>query len=321
MPHRIQRSDFLQTLKGSELDVKTAEGDARLKAVLPANADLDGDGKITGEAEIDRLFTQIDSFGRTPDSQAVALTGPDGRGTQAAAAMRALGEMTANRDVLGWTEGIDLTVRTDFRTYVAPAGSFGTADAMVGAAALLLRERKDNYGTHQPWFNLDPNHALPAGKPLGGLGKTERNPNGVWKCNLFGGNALYAAGFEPPYYGNRGKGEYPNANQFWKFSDRYASQYNNKVHFEMVGELRLEGLDPDAKKARLIEVLKSAQPGDLLMVDHLGGDVTDGGHTRVVMSNGLNADGSGEIHSAQATASEAAIRGESLSSFMHEEHV
>ena len=54
---------------------------------------------------------------------------------------------------------------------------------------------------------------------LGGLAQSDRNPNGVWKCNLFGGNALYVAGFEPPYYGNRGKGEYPNANQFYTFSD------------------------------------------------------------------------------------------------------
>lgn len=319
MPSRLQRSDFVNTLKNAELDVRTAENDPRLKSVLPGKADLDGDGKISKEAEIDRLFTQIDSFGRTPDSPSLALTGPDGSGTQAAAAMRALGELTRNQDVLGWTTGIELSKQVDFTALVAPYGAFATPAAMVGAASLLLRERKDNYGTDQPWFNLDPKHALPAGVKLGGLAKNERNPNGVWKCNLFGGNALYAAGFDPPRYGNRGTGEYPNANQFWKFSDQYASQFGNKVHFQMMGEVKLDGLSDEEKKARLIEVLKTAQPGDLIMVDHLGDGVADGGHTRVVMQNGLQADGSGEIHSAQATASEAAVRGEALSSFMYEE--
>jgi len=159
-------------------------------------------------------------------------------------------------------------------------------------------------GRRQPWYNLDPNHALPANVRLGGLGQSATKPNGVWKCNLFGGNALYVGGSEPPYYGNRGKGEYPNANQFYAFSDKYAAQFGNKVHFKMVDEVALNGLDGDAKKARLLEVLRSAQPSDLLMVDHQGADVSDGGHTRVVMSNDLQADGTGSIHSAQATQSE-----------------
>jgi LysM repeat protein len=318
MPARINRSDFVNALKTAELDVRTAQADARLKGVLPARADLDGDGKISKEAELDRLFTQIDSFGRTPESQSVALISPDGMGTQAANAMRALGELTRNQDVMGWTAGIELK-QLDFTQMVAPPGSFANADAMVGAASLLLRERKDNYGTDQPWFNLDPNHALPAGVNLGGLAKNDRNPNGVWKCNLFGGNALYAAGFEPPRYGNRPTGEYPNANQFFKWSDAHAAQYGNKVHFKMVGEVNIQGLSEDEKRTQLIAALRNAQPGDLIMVDHMGDGIADGGHTRVVMGNGLQADGSGEIHSAQATATEAAVRGEGLSSFLGEE--
>lgn len=91
----------------------------------------------------------------------------------------------------------------------SPAESVGTA------ARKILDEHGDRYGVEQPWFNVDPQHALPAGKDLGGL-------KGRWKCNLFGGNAMYAGGFEPPYYGNKGKGEYPNANQFYKWSDKYA---------------------------------------------------------------------------------------------------
>jgi hypothetical protein len=189
MPTRLQRNDFLQALQGTKVDVKKAEGDARLSGALPANADLDHDGSISDQAELDRLFTQIDSFGRNPGSSEVALVGPDGKGTHAAAAMRALGELTRNRDVLGWTEGIELNAQ-DLSAYVAPPGSRSNAQTVTAAAAMLVRERKDNYGTNQAWYNLDPNHALPANVPLRGLGKTERNPNGVWKCNLFGGNAI-----------------------------------------------------------------------------------------------------------------------------------
>lgn len=320
MPNKVSRNDFNRALANTSIEVKKAAEDPALKGALPQNADLDHDGWIKGEAEIDRLFTQVDSFGRNPDAGETTLVDHAGHGTQQARAMHALGSLTQNADVMGWTAGVNFAA-VDYTAFVAAPGTPPGAETMLAGSAKLIRERKDNYGTHQPWFNLDPNHALPANVSLGGLGKTDRNPNGVWKCNLFGGNAMYAGGFEPPYYGNRGKGEYPNANQFYKFSDKYASQYGNKVHFKMVDEVRLEGLDPETKKARLIEVLKSAQPGDLLMVDHLGTDVSDGGHTRVVMGNDLQADGSGSIHSAQATMTEAAIRGEGLSSFMSEEHV
>lgn len=320
MPNTIGRQQFNQALQNTELDVKQAEQDPALRGALPANADLNRDGKISGAAEVDRLFTQIDSFGRNPGAQDTSLLDPSGNGTQQARAMRALGQLTQNADVMGWTAGVNFE-RVDFSAFVAPPGTPPGSQTMLGAAATLIRERKDNYGTHQPWYNLDPNHALPANVKLGGLGQTERNPNGVWKCNLFGGNALYAAGFEPPYYGNRGRGEYPNANQFYKFSDTYAAQFGNKVHFQMVGELALNGLDEETKRQKLTELLRTAQPGDLLMVDHQGTDVSDGGHTRVVMANDLQADGTGAIHSAQATQSEAAIRSEGLSSFTGEETV
>lgn len=320
MPNKVGRSDFNRALANASIDVKQAESDPSLKGALPQNADLDKDGKIHGEAEIDRLFTQVDSFGRNAAAAETTLIDPAGNGTQQAKAMKALGQLTQNEEVLGWTTGVKFAA-VDLSAITAPPGTPPGSETMVAGAAKLIRERKDNYGTHQPWFNLDPNHALPANVSLGGLAKNDRNPNGVWKCNLFGGNAMYAGGFEPPYYNNRGKGEYPNANQFYKFSDKYASQFGNKVHFKMVDEVRLDGLDPAEKEKRLIEVLKNAQPGDLLMVDHMGTDVSDGGHTRVVMANELQADGSGQLHSAQATLTEGAIRGEGLSSFMGEEHV
>jgi hypothetical protein len=320
MPNKVGRSDFNRALSNASIDVKQAESDPALKGAIPQKADLDHDGKIQGAAEIDQLFTQVDSFGRNAAATDTTLIDPSGNGTQQAKAMKALGQLTQNAEVMGWTTDVKFAA-VDLTAFVAKAGTPPGADTMLAGAAQLIRERKDNYGTHQPWFNVDPNHALPANVSLGGLAKNDRNPNGVWKCNLFGGNAMYAGGFEPPYYNNRGKGEYPNANQFYKFSDKYASQYGNKVHFKMVDEVRLDGLDHAEKEKRLIEVLKNAQPGDLLMVDHMGTDVSDGGHTRVVMANDLQADGTGQIHSAQATMTEGAIRGEGLSSFTGEEHV
>ena len=145
------------------------------------------------------------------------------------------------------------------------------------AAEMLVEKYGNNYGVPDAWYNIDPNHALPANVSLGGM-------KGKWKCNLFGGNAMRAAGFEPPYYGNRGKGEYPNANQFFKWSDKYAEQYGNKSHFKMVSELAVDGLDYETKKEKILEVLKTIQPGDMVMVDHRGSEVADGGHTRVATS-------------------------------------
>ena len=149
--------------------------------------------------------------------------------------------------------------------------------AVAKAAELLIEKHGNNYGVPDAWYNIDPNHALPAHVSLGGM-------KGKWKCNLFAGNAMRAAGFEPPYYGNRGQGEYPNANQFFKWSDKYAEQYGNKAHFRMVSELAVDGLDYETKKEKIIEVLKTIQPGDMVMADHLGNDVADGGHTRVAIS-------------------------------------
>lgn len=321
MPSRLERADFIAKLQGRSIDLTAADADPQLRSVLPFKADLDADGVIAGAGELDALFTQIDSFGREPTATGTDLVGPDGRGTQAAAALAALGRLTQEPAVVAWTRGIDLQSRIDWSQYRAPAGAWASGDAMLGASAMLLRDHRNHYGVKQPWFNIDPNHALPAGRPLGGLGATTARPQGVWKCNLFGGNALYAAGFEPPYYGNAGRGEYPNANQFYKFSDRYAATFRNKIHFKLISEVRLQDVDTAVSRPQLIEVLRQAQPGDLIMVDHRGDGVSDGGHTRVVLSNGLSADGTGALESAQATFNDATVRSERLSSFTGEEHV
>jgi peptidoglycan hydrolase-like protein with peptidoglycan-binding domain len=183
-------------------------------------------------------------------------------------------------------------------------------DAVAAAAKDLVANYGESYGVDDPWYNLDPNHALPANVQLGGL-------KGAWKCNLFAGNALHEAGFEPPFYGNRGRGEYPNANQFYKWSDKYAEKFGNKVHFEMVGEVDIEGLpDSDSRRAAIEAVLQKAQPGDLLMVDHLGAGVADGGHTRIITVP-MNAEG--VLEAAQASSDKARVKTHGVGTFTGEE--
>lgn len=187
---------------------------------------------------------------------------------------------------------------------------------MAAAADYLVREHGDNYGVDQAWFNLDPNHALPANVRLGGL-------KGKWKCNLFACNTMYKAGFEPPYYHNQGRGEYPNANQLFKWSGKYAKRYGNKVHFDLGGELKIQDTEKavgrDRTKAVLAKLLATAKPGDMIIVDHRGDEVADGGHCRVVIENRMKPDGTGYIACAQASRDSGKVRDETLSRFTGEE--
>lgn len=199
-----------------------------------------------------------------------------------------------------------------------PGGLDNGGKRMVAAAEFLVREHHDHYGVDDPWMNIDPNHSLPANVRLGGL-------KGSWKCNLFAGNAMAKAGFEPPYYGNRGKGEYPNANQLFKWSDKHAGRYNNKVHFKLAGELNVEQLEgaagADRTKVALAKLLSTAKPGDMIIVDHRGDEVADGGHCRVVTSNTMKPDGRGTIACAQASRDSGKVRDETLSRFTNESTV
>jgi hypothetical protein len=170
----------------------------------------------------------------------------------------------------------------------------GTTQALATAARdLATGDRAQNYGTVNPWVNIDPRHAAPVDRSMGGL-------RDRWKCNLFGGNALAAAGFEPPYYGNRSKGgEYPVAEswQNWatpsaEFRARqtaagqpvtdYASRSRNQSRFDLMDEVRPPNIaDPAERQRRVDEFLSRVQPGDVVTVDHPGASGSDGGHVRV----------------------------------------
>jgi hypothetical protein len=170
----------------------------------------------------------------------------------------------------------------------------GTTQAIIDAGnTLATGPRAPNYGTVHAWRNVDPNHAAPVDVRIGGL-------KDRWKCNLFGGNALAAAGFEPPYYGNKGRGEYAVAEDWHKWSNptpeararaaaeghpipNYASTARNPSRFDLQDEVRpaaLGGTDAE-KRARVQQFLDRVQPGDVVTVDHAGASGSDGGHVRV----------------------------------------
>jgi hypothetical protein len=157
------------------------------------------------------------------------------------------------------------------------------ADLVRAAIELTTEPVAFNYGVDQPWVNIDPSHAVFTDRPFDFL-------KGRWKCNLFGGNVLRKGGYEPPFFGNQGRGEYPNANQWAKWSDKYAAQHGNKVHFQWIAEVALVALTDEQKLVAVNEFLSKVQPGDFVMADHIGAEVQDGGHTRVAVGSSFAID-------------------------------
>ncbi len=170
----------------------------------------------------------------------------------------------------------------------------GSAAAVIAAGTeLATGSRAVHYGADNAWRNIDPRHNAPVDVRMGGL-------KDRWKCNLFGGNTLAAAGFEPPYYNNAKKGgEYPVAEQWHKWSTPSAElkarsaaagcpavdeakKSRHQARFEMMDEMKPTAIaDPAQRKARIEALLARVQPGDVVTVDHAGAAGSDGGHVRV----------------------------------------
>jgi peptidoglycan hydrolase-like protein with peptidoglycan-binding domain len=204
----------------------------------------------------------------------------------------------------------------------------GTTSAVAAAARdLATGARAADYGTVNPWVNIDPRHAAPVDRSMGGL-------RDRWKCNLFAGNALAAAGFEPPYYGNRARGgEYPVAEswQGWstpspEFRARmaaegravtdYAARTRNQSRFDLQDEVRPGQIaDPAQRQRRVQEFLDRVQPGDVVTVDHPGASGSDGGHVRVCVGRNEQ----GQPLFAQARQNSAEIEAEGVSDFINSE--
>jgi hypothetical protein len=89
--------------------------------------------------------------------------------------------------------------------------------------------------------------------------------------------------------------------------------------FDNCGELKLNAMSDDQKQTQLTALLKSAQPGDLLIVKHQGPGGADGGHCRVIVGNSFDKDGT--VACAQAYYDSAVVRNEPLSDFSGEDTV
>ncbi len=173
------------------------------------------------------------------------------------------------------------------------------------------------YGVPQPWINNDPKHNVPVDIHFNYLVNR-------WKCNLFGGNVMRKGGYEPPYYRdntNDGKGEYPNANQWYKWTDKYAPGYGNLVRFQLIAEVPAISLPQREARRRIHQLFAQIQPGDFLMVDHQGSGIQDGGHTRVAVKSDYHT--LGTVSFAQAKYEKAMILKESVDDLieMKEENI
>lgn len=198
------------------------------------------------------------------------------------------------------------------KTHV-PGIMTATPDDLVQAAKeLCLGSVALNYGVAQPWINIDPNHNVPVDRPFMLLVNR-------WKCNLFGGNVLRKGGYEPPYYGNQGKGEYPNANQWFKWSDKHAARFGNRIHFHLVAEVASSAMEWETEKRAIATLLAQVEPGDFLLQDHSGNQTADGGHTRIAVETQFRSNGT--VFFAQAQFAQAGIEQEGVDHLVASENL
>ncbi|MBI3185733.1 MAG: peptidoglycan-binding protein [Myxococcales bacterium] len=184
----------------------------------------------------------------------------------------------------------------------ARASALPDGEAIASAARSLIESRAEDYGTERPWRSPNPNvpgNREPGRTPIGAAGR--------WKCNLFGLDSLYLAGAKPPHYGGD-RGWYPIAIDIPKYSR------GPNAPLIKLGEVRFDDSNRDSARERVKALMRIARPGDILIVNHLGPDVADGGHTRVVVGNRFAEDGT--LECAQAGGDRAMVRAESVDSLM-----
>jgi len=243
-------------------------------------ADLNKDGKISGATEMNALFSQVDRFDKDGFAASVALDDGAGNKTAPGKLIEALGPGFASKN-----------------------------QAIADAALDRIAKYGANYGVAGAWKCPNPN--MPGNRRPD---VTEYSAmQGKWKCNLFANDCLYQAGFMPATYTRDGKGWYPIATDLVGFSTG-----PNRV-FDNLGALKLNSMTAEQKQAEVTALLKQAQPGDLIIVNHQGPDQADGGHCRVVVGNNFEKDGT--VACAQASFDAAGVKDEGVSRFTGEEVV
>ena len=263
---KAQRSEFAAAHQDEHINLTALARDDAARAKLSEagvsmsklrRADRNHDGKIDAR----EAFRVADNFDH--DGHAASLDSKDASGVQTRAG-KALGQLGA---LLGSGE-------------VSQVHQASGEDIAAAARDRIERFGED-YGVEGVWHSPNPHvpgNAHPDSTPYS-------NTKGHWKCNLFGLDSVYQAGFEVPHYGKGDKGWYPIATEMHKFSE------GPNPYFDKVEELHLDGLSVEEKRAKIRDLMRQAKPGDLLMANHQGPDVSDGGHTRVVVSNNMDVDG------------------------------
>jgi hypothetical protein len=280
---KLTRKDFVTSHGASSIDLNKLKQDKAAQDGLSkagvsvdqlAKADLDKDGKISGAKEMDALFSQVDGFDHDGSAQSVMVLDPAGNPTAAGKVLAAL----------------DPTFQSK-------------TQAVADAALDRIARFGKSYGVDQAWKSPNPN--IPGNKHPD---VTEFSATkGRWKCNCFAMDCLYQAGFVPATYAGNGKGDYSVAVDMHNFA-----KGPNRV-FDSLGEVNLNALDDDKKNAAVAEILKKAQPGDLIIVRHQGDGGSDGGHCRVVVGNNFDKDGT--VACAQASQDQALVRNEDVGRF------
>lgn len=213
----------------------------------------------------------------------------------------------------------------------------GTPETLVAVAKYLIEMDGDRYGTHAPDGSLmpfrcrDPHHPGwnrrrvefdAHGNPYSDM-PFPRNGSG-WKCNLFAGTIMSAAGFEPPRYGrNNANGNYPIAIEMHRFTAEIQGRNSPHNVFDQVAPpLNVSGMSRDDAQRAIGRMLAQARPGDFIFVKHEGEQTADGGHCRLVVDNSnWRADGRGTISCAEARRHEAKIEHHSWNRFYDGEEI
>lgn len=100
MVSKLTRNEFQQSLQGKNIKVADAAAGTKLAGVDVAKADLNRDGKISGEAETAALFKVVDAYDRNGDAASIAAADAYGTQTRAGAVATAL----VSRSVFDVTE-------------------------------------------------------------------------------------------------------------------------------------------------------------------------------------------------------------------------
>jgi hypothetical protein len=72
----LSRTEFLNKMSGSRVDLKKVDGVTTSEKAAIRKADLNGDGKVAGSAEMQRLFRNMDNFDRNGSASSVETSRP-----------------------------------------------------------------------------------------------------------------------------------------------------------------------------------------------------------------------------------------------------